>query len=110
MNWNLPILSGAMLAVACLTSCHSMSSGASGTSIYYPTVDQMERLEAQWGMQPRATQAFNPGPSAAGAYVQDGAPMAPVTPPAPVSVPLETVQPAVPAPVVTPELKQKLGN
>lgn len=110
MNWNLPILAGTLLCAAILPSCQSMSSGASGTTIYYPTVAEMERLEAQWGMQPRATPAYTPEPGAAGAYVPDTAPRAPLTPaPAPATVPLETVQPAIPPQPLTPELKQKLN-
>lgn len=56
MNWNIPLLSTVVLAAvaALLSSCDSLSSGGSGgQTIHNPTVEEMARLEAQWGLPPR---------------------------------------------------------
>lgn len=76
----------------------------------YPTVSDMERYEAQWGMQPRATPARSASAPApiSGVYPTETAvqPVAnntrAVTTSAPAPVPVETIQPAAPAVPSTP--------
>ncbi len=52
MNFRLLSFSAALLAMISLTSCDSFG-GGDGTVIKEPTVEQMARLEKEWGMTPR---------------------------------------------------------
>ncbi len=107
MNWNLPLLAASAFAALSLASCGT-TTGGSGTTIMYPTVSEMERYEAQWGMQPRAvparaatsaptTSAFVPQQTSRQVVTTGSAAAAPSAP-----VPVETIQPAAPAPPTPP--------
>jgi hypothetical protein len=105
MNWNLPLVASAMLTTLGLASCQG--SRSSGATVHNPTVEEMSRLEAQWGTQPKTKPIQIGAPAQTpGVYVPDSSSPAPVLPPATASVPLESVQPAT---SVTPDLKKKLG-
>lgn len=114
MNWNNPLLTAALCAAAAvLSSCEGISGvDTSGPTINNPSVDEMARLEAQWGMKPRevkpryreAGPADYLAPSAP--IVQPEAPV--VAAPAPaIPPPQEPVQPAIPPapPAIPPSLR-----
>jgi hypothetical protein len=104
MNWKLPLLAVTTLTALSLVSCITPGRGVSkdGTSIYYPTVSDMERFETQHGTGRKSapTQAPSVNPSR-GAYVPS---VAPDPGSAPATVPLEAVQPDAP-PTIPPSLR-----
>jgi hypothetical protein len=113
MNWNSPLLTAAVFAAATLlASCEGMSGvDTSGPTINNPSVDEMARLEAQWGMKPREVKPRyrEAGPAD---YLAPSAPIvqpqpADVATPAPAVPPQETVQPAIPPapPAIPPSLR-----
>lgn len=98
----------ACLFLLLLTSCESIG-GSSAAEIVYPTADELERMEAQWGLQPRQVK---PRPRSYDAETYQ-APAKPTTPPPapapPQPTPLpETAPPVPPQPSVDAETLQKL--
>lgn len=109
MNWNLPLFAASAFALMSLTGCDTPRNSSGGMTIMYPTVSEMERYEAQWGMQPRATPARSASaPSTTtGAYVPETSPQQmvasqPAATASPAPVPVETIQPAAPAAAAAP--------
>lgn len=98
MNWKFRPFAGVALVVVGFTSCNLMHR-SDATKIRNPTVADMERFEAEMGIQPKTatTPAASLNPTA-GAYVPASTPSPPTTvviPPA--TVPAETLQPIAPA-------------
>ncbi len=110
MNWNLLITAGLAFAAMSLTSCESFHVSKDGTTVYYPTISDMERLEAQWGTLPKtgsgaSTPKTEPAPPLAappaGAAPATFTPAAASTPAtaASISTPATPIsKPATPAP------------
>ncbi len=116
MNWNFTLsFTAAAFAMALLASCELPDSGGSGETIRNPTVDDMARLESQWGMTPRAVKPRFREAGPADFINPSGTPIVPSTSalaqPAPEVAPLPptTVLPAQPA-TVDPATLQKLKN
>ena len=112
MNWTLKLLPAALGSALLLSSCEGVSSGSSsGTTIYYPTVDQMARLEAEWGMAPREVKPRLREATPMDYYqAATGSAPAPITPaaPAPAAAPAAPAPLAPSQPEIDPATRQKL--
>jgi hypothetical protein len=106
MNWKTRPFAGVALTVLGLSSCNLMHK-SDGTLIRNPTVADMEKFEAEMGIQPKPVMVTPPATTinpSAGAYVPDSAPRAAPTVIAPATVPAETLQPLTPAPATPPTI------
>jgi uncharacterized membrane protein len=97
MNLQILSLSVALLAMFSLSSCDSLGGGGDGVVIKEPTVDQMARLEKEWGMTPRTVKPRGYGSDGEVTTYQAAPQQAQARP-----QPVAETQPAAAAPTVPP--------
>ncbi|WP_206026294.1 hypothetical protein [Roseimicrobium sp. ORNL1] len=116
MNWkNLLLAAFGITAIGLLSSCTGFETASSGEVIRNPSVDDMDRLHEQWGMQRRQVKPryrpampsdFMNESSSRSTGAPDSTPAAAPAPalqePAPEPIPSPTPAPEVPAPPTTP--------
>lgn len=101
-----------LLAVVSLLSGFLSSCGSTG-DVMNPTINEMDRLDTQWGLPPRVSKGSNPRRASAPQALLNTAPAStlevappPASQPIPTSAPLPSSQPAPAA--VDPSVIQKL--
>lgn len=112
----LPLLAGSILLSFVVIGCETSSTGGTsgGRVIMYPTVDQMARLEREWGVEPRQVRARGDYPELNYASQQDANPApraAQTAPPQPnmlAPAPEPVLDSATGQPTVDPATMQKL--
>jgi hypothetical protein len=113
MNWKLPLIASVSLAALGLASCGGLPARKDTTTIANPTVEDMKRLEAQWGVKPAPAHGASAGaagiaPSGGGATFGP-APSAPSVPaPAPLQFDAAPTTPPAPAPAAPPAIPPSL--
>jgi hypothetical protein len=111
MNWKNLLLAAVGLSIAgLLASCTGFETASSGEVIRNPSVDDMDRLHDQWGLQrrqvkPRYRQAMpgdymseTPGAPSGGEPAPANAPAPSLQEPAPEPIPSPAAPPAPPTP------------
>lgn len=113
MNWKFPLIASVTFAALGLASCGGLPSQRDTTTISNPTVEDMKRLETQWGVKPgpapgAAGFGAAPGPAGGGATFAP-APSAPTVPaPAPLQFNAVPPTPGTPAPAAPPAIPPSL--